>query len=232
MNKISRLFSSALLLCAALGLTTSCLSDNDNDNTDWERQQKELEETFNKERNAIKGAYAGYVYHLDTENKVDSTEARWEMPTDTAFVLKGVPVSWLTAKVSETSVRNLLLSVAETEVDIRVKIQGYVRVSPLTFYVEPQPVTLHATQTVDGEVQQKEVSITFYRTYADNGALDASAYTYGAFNMQNGAFAVYLLPYCVKEGNSVREYFERNAYLLWDGKRTGVSYGDDGITGK
>lgn len=212
MKKIYKLLAAGCLLLAVVSLS-SCLSDNDNNISDPEKEWKEWMEALNAEIAAAPGSYAGYMYYQAdaTSEKADSIEAVWDIVNDSLMVLRNVPTRLFVQKLPESqSTLKEAISAVNT-VDVRVKIiyNVYYR-SPLLFYVYPEPVTLNIT--VDGQPKTAVVNFMNFET---------ANQSYGQVMVSDGRCAVNAFLENIVVDKSIVKTFSNYDYVYfnWFGKK-------------
>ena len=212
MKKIYKLLAAGCLLLAVVSLS-SCLSDNDNNISDPEKEWKEWMEALNAEIAAAPGSYAGYMYYQaeTTSAETDSIAAVWDIVNDSLMVLRNVPTRLFVQKLPESqSTLKEAISAVNT-VDVRVKIiyNVYYR-SPLLFYVYPEPVTLNIT--VDGQPKTAVVNFMNFET---------ANQSYGQVMVSDGRCAVNMFLENIVVDKSIVKTFSNYdyVYLNWFGKK-------------
>ena len=212
MKKNIKLFSMTLCCLAVMALS-SCLSSNDDDNKNQEREWQEWVKAFQAEVLAAQGSYAGYMYFQPDEkvSALDSIAAEWDIVSDSVLELRGVPTSLLVDRLSEKhqALKDAIIALGTVNMQVKIGFNVYYK-SPLLFYVYPEPVTMNVN--VDGE--NKTVVVNFYNT-------EINTQSFGQCLVSDGSCLLRLYPKDITEdGKGVKSFTTIDyAFIYWLGKK-------------
>lgn len=212
MKKNIKLFS-MMLGCLAVMALSSCLSSNDDDNKNQEREWQEWVKAFQAEVLAAQGSYAGYMYFQPDEkvSALDSIAAEWDIVSDSVLELRGVPTSLLVDRLSEKhqALKDAVIALGTVNMQVKIGFNVYYK-SPLLFYVYPEPVTMNVN--VDGE--NKTVVVNFYNT-------ETNTQSFGQCLVSDGSCLLRLYPKDITEdGKGVKSFTTIDyAFIYWLGKK-------------
>lgn len=212
MKKNIKLFS-MMLGCLAVMALSSCLSSNDDDNKNQEKEWQEWVKAFQAEVLAAQGSYAGYMYFQPDEkvSALDSIAAEWDIVSDSVLELRGVPTSLLVDRLSEKhqALKDAIIALGTVNMQVKIGFNVYYK-SPLLFYVYPEPVTMNVN--VDGE--NKTVVVNFYNT-------ETNTQSFGQCLVSDGSCLLRLYPKDITEdGKGVKSFTTIDyAFIYWLGKK-------------
>ena len=212
MKKNIKLFSMTLCCLAVMALS-SCLSSNDDDNKNQEKEWQEWVKAFQAEVLAAQGSYAGYMYFQPDEkvSALDSIAAEWDIVSDSVLELRGVPTSLLVDRLSEKhqALKDAIIALGTVNMQVKIGFNVYYK-SPLLFYVYPEPVTMNVN--VDGE--NKTVVVNFYNT-------ETNTQSFGQCLVSDGSCLLRLYPKDITEdGKGVKSFTTIDyAFIYWLGKK-------------
>ena len=212
MKKNIKLFSMTLCCLAVMALS-SCLSSNDDDNKNQEKEWQDWVKAFQAEVLAAHGSYAGYMYFQPDEkvSALDSIAAEWDIVSDSVLELRGVPTSLLVDRLSEKhqALKDAIIALGTVNMQVKIGFNVYYK-SPLLFYVYPEPVTMNVN--VDGE--NKTVVVNFYNT-------ETNTQSFGQCLVSDGSCLLRLYPKDITEdGKGVKSFTTIDyAFIYWLGKK-------------
>ena len=212
MKKNIKLFSMTLCCLAVMALS-SCLSSNDDDNKNQEKEWQEWVKAFQAEVLAAHGSYAGFMYFQPDEkvSALDSIAAEWDIVSDTILELRSVPTSLLVDRLSEKhqALKDAVIALGTVNMQVKIGFNVYYK-SPLLFYVYPEPVTMNVN--VDGE--NKTVVVNFYNT-------ETNTQSFGQCLVSDGSCLLSLYPKDITEdGKGVKSFTTIDyAFIYWLGKK-------------
>ncbi len=129
----------AALLCS-IALFTSCLGDNDSDNTTEGLTKEQIHTCYLKMAGEHKGKMLYQRYEDETYHKLiaDSIDISWTVVSDSVITVHSVPTSVLGAQIQNNDVLKAAIE-SIGKVDMKVYYLPYI-VSPVSFMVYPNPV--------------------------------------------------------------------------------------------
>lgn len=163
--KSLKLISVMMGCLAAVCVTFSSCSDDDDDNRLTPQEQKAAFE-------AVKGNYSGKMIYpvIDSKtNKVvsDTALVSWSIQSDSMMTIRNFPVSVLGHYVSDTTVSKLMLA---EQPQTQTCAIGFIKVSPATFLINPNTVTFN--YTYGGKSHKVQVPFYINSSYSF-GTLDS-----------------------------------------------------------
>ena len=195
--KLFKVFAFMTVLVMTVGLS-SCVKSGDSDTLEskWEEWLKEVQ----TEINASAGSYSGYLYYQSdqSENKLDSVDAVWNLNNDSTLDFQNVPIEVLVKHMPEIHVK---------------LVYDYYYCSPLVMYVYPQYITFPVDY--DGATRQVKISFRTSETTSDS---------YAKYMMKDDDGYVHkclvgLYPESLYLDGKLQTQFTADSYLIWLGAK-------------
>ena len=211
--KLFKVFAFMTVLMMTVGLS-SCVKSGDSDTLEskWEEWLKEVQ----TEINASAGSYSGYLYYQSdqSENKLDSVDAVWNLNNDSTLDFQNVPIEVLVKHMPESQ-KDLQTAVINAgRINIHVKlVYDYYYCSPLVMYVYPQYITFPVDY--DGATRQVKISFRTSETTSDSYAKYMMKDDYGYVHK----CLVGLYPESLYLDGKLQTQFTADSYLIWLGAK-------------
>ena len=211
--KLFKVFAFMTVLMMTVGLS-SCVKSDDSDTLEskWEEWLKEVQ----TEINASAGSYSGYLYYQSdqSENKLDSVDAVWNLNNDSTLDFQNVPIEVLVKHMPESQ-KDLQAAVSNAgRINIHVKlVYDYYYCSPLVMYVYPQYITFPVDY--DGATRQVKISFRTSETTSDSYAKYMMKDDYGYVHK----CLVGLYPESLYLDGKLQTQFTADSYLIWLGAK-------------
>jgi hypothetical protein len=211
--KLFKVFAFMTVLMMTVGLL-SCVKSGDSDTLEskWEEWLKEVQ----TEINASAGSYSGYLYYQSdqSENKLDSVDAVWNLNNDSTLDFQNVPIEVLVKHMPESQ-KDLQAAVSNAgRINIHVKlVYDYYYCSPLVMYVYPQYITFPVDY--DGATRQVKISFRTSETTSDSYAKYMMKDDYGYVHK----CLVGLYPESLYLDGKLQTQFTADSYLIWLGAK-------------
>ena len=211
--KLFKVFAFMTVLMMTVGLS-SCVKSDDSDTLEskWEEWLKEVQ----TEINASAGSYSGYLYYQSdqSENKLDSVNAVWNLNNDSTLDFQNVPIEVLVKHMPESQ-KDLQTAVSNAgRINIHVKlVYDYYYCSPLVMYVYPQYITFPVDY--DGATRQVKISFRTSETTSDSYAKYMMKDDYGYVHK----CLVGLYPEALYLDGKLQTQFTADSYLIWLGAK-------------
>lgn len=179
-------FLPVLLCCLVAGMLTSCLNDDDNNNSGLTKAEQY--QAFM----SVAGSYSGKaIYYnrsytgtsVSTAKDIDSTDVSFSLLTDSTARIYNFPLAAIAQQIKNDDLANALLnaSPAYTQLDL---LTQYYNVSPAACVVAAKPISL--SLDYGGSTHQVEFGFTY-------GFYYGSPVSYGAYIQSTGNFMIRVL---------------------------------------
>ena len=156
-----------MLGCMAALCVTSCLNNDDNDNSQTGLTPAEKALCYS----TLAGDYTGDLLYMAVDESerteaVDTIDGRWYIPTDSTLIITDFPSALLAEHVSQPPLKEALADAPDQTIKCQVY---YTQLTPIEFLVNPYPLTY----TLNYGGGTHEVQVYFY---ANN------AYSFGSYD--------------------------------------------------
>lgn len=192
---------SAVLLCAITLGFTSCMNDDDNNNS---LTPAEVSQCYN----AVKGTYTGKLIYPsvnpnNTKDTADTLAANWTINTDSTMIIRNFPPKVLASAITNTEIKEALEKEAPKDLNCYI---GFVRVSPVTFLINVQAPEY--TLTYGGK--EHKAKIVFYGN---------SSYSFGVYTAAKNTFEMQIIEARLYIDDNPTSYINNGVAFYFTGKK-------------
>ena len=173
---------------------SSCLSDDDN-NQNTGLSKAEIAQCFS----VVGGDYIGNLRYYNAEQKIDTVDIAWRIPSDSILVIPQFPSAAVAGSISSAPLREALIEQPAQPLNCYI---GFISMSPLEFLINPQTLTYNLNYSGGDH----KVQVLFYLN---------NTYSFGTYDATTKQLGLQLIVGALYIDGQQSSYLTRNAPYIF-----------------